>query len=282
MNGPSIYVHDRAFEDEDRKNVFAYFVPVTPKYEPEQEIKYQSISIPSANLVAYALEVTQRQKVDIQFERIEENAALSILFSAYKNTNLKSKQLRLGKHVSLCDHVDSGDDTVIYANCLKINAKSLSPTEAAQLINIINAGEFSSIEIAIEMINEGYTLALLGIIEQNPFVQHIDIKIPRYNVNDLGALRAFLAKPLVQLAGADGDDEIASLDTLLQRMSVDLNEFGAAAQASYASVMERSSTFLQNYVVGPAVRFLAEDDPTPEIGAQVQHAAGSQVRQSLK
>src|SRR5574338_650961 len=114
MLGASAYVYDRAFDKEDRKNVFIYFMPVGSKFEPEQEIKYQQIDAPSAKLIAFALEKTMRNSANIAFETLDQNSALDILFSAYKNTNLKTKQLTLGKHVSVRENVDSEDAEVIY------------------------------------------------------------------------------------------------------------------------------------------------------------------------
>jgi hypothetical protein len=276
MLGASAYVHDRVFDKEDRKNVFIYFMPVGSKFEPEQEIKYQQIDAPSAKLIAFALEKTMRNSANIAFETLDQNSALDILFSAYKNTNLKTKQLTLGKHVSVRENVDSEDAEVIYANFLNIKVKSMTIAEAEQLIKLVNSEKFSSVKIAIEEIHEGSTLALLSVIGQNPHIEHIDIKIPSYNVNDLGALKAFLAKPLVKPA-----DEIESLSTFMQKVTLDLSELRSAAQATFESARQTSGTFLNAYVVGPARSFLSELEEAPVIEAALTSADGN-GRQSPK
>lgn len=253
--GASVYVHDRVFDKEDRKNLFVYFIPVGPTFEPEQEIKYKHIDLPSAKLIAFALEKTKRNTANLAFEELDRNSALDLLFSAYRNDNLKTKQLTLGHYVSVRENVDSGDAEVIYADFLKINVKSLSLTEAEQLIKLINSGKFSSVEIAVEEIHEGSTLTLLSVIGQNPYIEHIDIKIPLYNVNNLDALKAFLAKPLVK-----PNDDIASLTTLMQKVALDLSELRSAAQTTFESVRQTGGTFLNTYVVGPTLSFLSEEE----------------------
>ncbi|MBI2792974.1 MAG: hypothetical protein HYX61_13595 [Gammaproteobacteria bacterium] len=275
-DGASVYVHDRAFDKEDRKNLFIYFMPVGAKFEPEQEIKYKQIDLPSAKLIAYALEKTKRNTANLAFEELDRNSALELLFSAYRNDNLKTKQLTLGNHVSVRENIDSGDAEVIYTDFLKIKVKSLSIIEAEQLIKIINSGKFSSIEIAIEEIHEGNTLTLLGVIGQNPYIEHIDIKIPLYNVNNMDALRAFLAKPLVT-----PHDDIASLTTFMQRVALDLSELRSVAQTTFESVRQTGGTFLNAYVVGPTLSFLAEEEENPAINTALA-PADSNARQSPK
>jgi hypothetical protein len=246
-----------AWSDEKRKNLVSYFWSKDEQFGPERQIHHQEIDTPNVNLVAFALENTKRQNADLKIDKLDEKSALHILFSAFRNKKLHSKQLALGKFVEVLDHVDSGDAEVVYANSLKIHVESLTYEEAQQLNVLINESTFSSIDISIGKIPEGSILTLLGVIGQNPHIEHIDIKIPRYNVNDLGALRAFLAQPLVQPQETESIDSLAQF---MSRVTIDLGEVTTAASVAYEDVRQRTAAFLTAYV-RPAIAFLTEDEP---------------------
>lgn len=267
QQGPSVYRKNVEVSEEDNKYLFFYFLPQTSKFEPEQEIKFKSIDEPKAKQLSLALKATKRKIADISFDELSKGSALALLFAAYKNPNLQSRKLLLGTHVKLTDHF-LGE-----TNQLIIDVDELSYEQANELAEIVNKAEIENVEIAIKKIPDGCTMLLLGVIGQNPHIKRINIKIPSYTVDDLQALKDFLAKPLCERER--GIDEMAALSSFMQKVNLDLQELGSAAQSSFESVRQRSVTFLNAYVL-PTLASLVEEQPAEDAQVQQRVEGGRQ------
>jgi hypothetical protein len=249
-SGASVYRKDGSVSQDDRTNLFRYFVPAHSKMEPDQEIQYKSINDADAALLALGLQKTVRDKASIAFAELSPKAAFGLFKNAFGNDNLKSIKFSLGEYVKFSENV------------LMLNFGMLTPEEAGEIAKIIDKSAFEKIEITCQNIPVDAVHLLLESIGHNAHVKQINIKIPDYNVDTVGALKAYLAAR-VRPASSEQQD----LGTLPEAFSAllisaqnDITEMRQAAGDLYTGALERGRTFVSS-VLPTLQSFLADEEP---------------------
>ncbi len=254
--------HQRIQFSPEYISLIAYLNPENPR-KTDHEYRAFALSALSDDeftVLMAMLKKTHIDKLDLQIESITTEQALALLEITLSNKQLVSKHMKLGQAFELRENIQSDDPEVLLNNLLSVQLPSASQQESEKIGQIMNISAAKVFELDIKDIPVGCILYVLAVIGMHPFVTHIDIKMPLYNVDNLSTLREFLKKPVSEQAPLASQEEDMSVmfANMLTIAQADLAEIRTAASEAATSIYDRGRSFLSAYI-SPVVQAIRDD-----------------------